>query len=183
MTTKKSLYNIVAWGLALAITSIAQVRGVEINSAAPDFRVKSGNDQELTLAMLQGKVTTLFYETKELVEKNRPLKSALKELYLAQPERLKQDWARVPIIDCDSAAWPITQIWQYKLKENSKKEGITIYGDWDGKFRAEYEMQPNESNVVIIDRQGKVRYCASGTIASEEMQRIVDLVRSLLQER
>jgi predicted transcriptional regulator len=183
MTARKSLLDIVALGLALVIACVAQVGGVEINSAAPAFRIKAGNDQELTLAMLPGKVITLFYETKDVVEKNRPLKTALKELYLAQPQGLQQDWARIPVIDCASAAWPITQIWQYKLKENSRKEGITIYGDWDGKVRSDYGLQPNESNVVIIDRAGRLRYRASGGIAPEEMQRIVDLVKTLLQER
>lgn len=182
MAAIKSLHCVVFLALLLLSFS-APVRGVELGSAAPSFSIKSGHDQELTMEMLQGKVITLFYETKETVGKNRPLKSALKDLYQAQPEHFKHQWARIPIIDCSSAVWPITQIWQYKLKENSAKEGITIYGDWDGKVRVEYGLQPNESNVVIIDRKGTVRYCSSGVIGFEERQRIVDLVTSLLQER
>ena len=45
-----------------------------IGSAAPHFRVQSGDDKELTLDMIKGKVTAIFYGTKDIVENDKKLK-------------------------------------------------------------------------------------------------------------
>ena len=39
-----------------------------IGSAAPYFRVQSGDDKELTLDMIRGKVAAIFYENKDIVD-------------------------------------------------------------------------------------------------------------------
>jgi hypothetical protein len=38
-----------------------------IGSTAPCFRVQWGDDRELTLDMIKGKVATIFYENKDIV--------------------------------------------------------------------------------------------------------------------
>lgn len=52
-----------------------------IASAAPYFRVQSGDDEELTLDMIKGKVAAIFYENKEIVDANKRLKDELNKLY------------------------------------------------------------------------------------------------------
>ena len=68
------------------------------------------------------------------------------------------------------------------VKENSKKEGITLYGDWDGKMFTDYGMKDNESNFVIIDKKGFIRSRAAGKIEDEEIKKIIDLLNKLLEE-
>jgi len=155
---------------------------VEVNTKAPFFKVHSGDDQEVTRDILKGKVLSVLYETKEVVEKNRPLKTALKNYYQTMPEDMKTQYARVPVVKCSPASWPIIKIWKYKLKENSKKEGITLYGDWDGKMFTDYGMKDNESNFVIIDKKGFIRYRAAGKIEDEEIKKIIELLKNLLKE-
>jgi len=159
------------------------VYGVEVGTEAPFFKVKSAVGQELTLAMLKGKVITLFYETREVVETNRTLKEALKNFFQHQPGPVEKQFARVPVVNCCQADWPITKVWQYKLHENSEKEGLTIYGDWDGKMFSDYGMKDKESNFVIIDNKGIIRYIASGKIGDEEITRIKDLLNQLVTEQ
>lgn len=48
-----------------------------IDSAAPYFRVQSGDDEELTLDMIKGKVAAIFYENKDIVDANKRLKDEL----------------------------------------------------------------------------------------------------------
>ena len=98
------------------------------------------------------------------------------------PEDMKTRYARVPVVKCFPVSWPIIKIWKYKLNENSKKEGITLYGDWDGKMFADYEMKDNESNFVIIDSKGFIRYRAAGKIEDEEIKKITELLTNLLKE-
>jgi predicted transcriptional regulator len=156
--------------------------GFASNIPAPFFCVRTGDDQELNLDMLKGKVVSVWYETKEVVEKNKTLKNALKNFYLTMPENLKAQYARVPVIKCSPAPWPIIKIWKYKLQENSKREGITLYGDWDGKMFTDCGMKDNESNFVIIDKKGFIRYRAAGQIKDEEIKKIIELLENLLKE-
>jgi hypothetical protein len=41
------------------------------------FRVQSGDDEELTLDMIKGKVAAIFYENKDIVDANKRLKDEL----------------------------------------------------------------------------------------------------------
>jgi predicted transcriptional regulator len=159
------------------------VYGVEVGQEAPFFKVKSADNQELTLTMVKGKVVSLFYESREVTEKNKALKETLKKFFQEQPAAVEEQFARVPVVNCCQANWPITKVWQYKLHENSQKEGLTIYGDWDGKMFTDYGMKDKESNYFIIDKKGRIRYVVSGKIGDEEITRIKDLLNQLVTEQ
>ena len=178
----KKFFILILVGFPLFFPFPFQAYGFEVNTPAPFFCVRTGDDQELNLDILKGKVLSVWYETKEVVEKNKTLKNALKNFYLTMPEDIKTQYARVPVIKCSPASWPIIKIWKYKLKENSKKEGITLYGDWDGKMFTDYGMKDNESNFVIIDKKGFIRYRAAGKIEDEEIKKIIELLKNLLKE-
>ena len=66
-----------------------------IGSPAPYFRVQSGDDKELTLDMIKGKVIAIFYETKDIVENNQRLKDELNKLYYEQTGIVKDVLVRL----------------------------------------------------------------------------------------
>jgi len=164
--------------LILMLCSPCTNAAIDIGTQAPFFSVKSGDDEELTLDMLKSKVAVVFYETKEVVEKNRPLKNALNRL-LRDKILPAGSSVGVAIVDCSSAFWPFTRIWKTRLKENSEKEGLTIYGDWNGKMARAYNMKRGESNVILIDSDGVVVYCHAGKINDDGISRIEQLLKKL----
>ena len=149
---------------------------------APDFQVKSGDNQSLSLNMIRGKVIVLFYESRDAIKKNSPLKDELKRLYVTQPADVQNNIFRLVVIDCSEAFWPQTPIWKSKLKEHSRKEGFTIYGDWDQRMLADYQLKPGDSNFLIIDKQGVIRYAAAHKIDNGQFEQIKDILFSLVQE-
>jgi predicted transcriptional regulator len=46
----------------------------------------------------------------------------------------------------------------------------------------DYGIKDNESNFVIIDKKGFIRYRAAGKIEDEEIKKIIELLKSLLRE-
>jgi hypothetical protein len=60
-----------------------------IGSPAPYFRVQSGDDKELTLDMIKGKVAVIFYQNKDIVDANKRLKDELNMLYYEQDGNCK----------------------------------------------------------------------------------------------
>jgi len=181
--SKKTIFIIMAIFISLSFMGISFGEGLKIGTDAPFFRVKSGEDKELTLDMIKGKAIVIFYETKDVVEKNRQLKDELNKFYNDQPKTVKELIVRLPIINCSGAFWPFTGIWKSKLRDNSKKEGITIYGDWDGKMFSDYKMKDNESNVAVIDKKGMIRYIAPGKVEDEEINKIKELLEELGNEK
>ena len=168
--------------LCLSFTAVSFGDGLEIGTAAPSFQVKSGDDKILTFEMIKGKLIVIFYETTDVVEKNRQLKNELIKIYNEKPDTVKELVMGLPIINCSGSFWPFIGIWKSELRKNSIKEGITIYGDWNGKMNSNYKMKAEESNIVIIDNKGIIRYFVSGKVKDEEIGNIKELLEKLLEE-
>jgi hypothetical protein len=149
---------------------------------APPFVVESGDNHKLTREMILGKVVVLFYESRRVIDKNDELKEELKNLYRCQPEGIKKEIFRLVVIDCSEASPPTLFIWKSKLSSHSRQQGFTIYGDWTRKMLRDYQMQDNDSNFLIIDKQGIIRYSASGRINNGQIPTIKNLLASLVQE-
>jgi hypothetical protein len=156
--------------------------GLPSGKPAPDFQVESADSQKLSLEMLRGKVVVLFYESRHVIRKNIELKNELKRLYREQPADVQKDIFRLVVIDCAEALWPTLPIWKSKLKQHSRKEGFTIYGDWNREMFGAYHMIPEESNFLVIDKHGIIRYAAAGKVDNGQFEKIKNLLFSLVQK-
>ena len=132
--------------------------------------------------MCRGRVVVLFYESRHVIKKNIELKDELTRLYHAQPEGIQRDIFRLVVIDCSEAILPTLPIWKRQLRANSQKEGFTIYGDWNRTMFKEYGMKAEDSNFLIIDKQGIIRYSATGKIDPDQFDRIKELLFTLVQQ-
>ena len=63
-----------------------------------------------------------------------------------------------------------------------RKEGTVIYCDWDGKMSSDYGMKAGVSNVVIIDKSGRIRFLTSGDVTAEEIDDLKRLLIALTRE-
>ncbi len=181
MFRKISLIIVLVLGLGL-ISFESWGAYVLSGKPAPPFVVHSGDNQQLTLDMILGKVVVLFYENRHAIDINDALKTELKNLYRAQPVPVKQEIFRLVVIDCSKATLPTKPIWKSQLSEHSRMQGLTIYGDWDRKMLVDYKLRDNDSNFMIIDKKGIIRYSASGKISNGQFHKIKDLLYSLVEE-
>jgi predicted transcriptional regulator len=144
---------------------------------APSFSLVSGDNKKVSLDMLKGKVVVLFYATRDTVEVNEDLSRYLDALYAAQPQNIQNQIYRLLVVNAMEATAVTT--WKEKLNETSTKLKVTIYGDWTGSMFAAYRMRDNDSNFVIIDKNGVVRFAASGKIANSRFEAIKKLLLEL----
>ena len=174
---------LIPWMLfSTLIFSVSMAEGLEVGRPAPFFRVKSGGGKLITLDSAKGKIIVIFYETKEVLEQNRKLRNELNQSYRELTDTQKTYIVRLPIVNCCDAHWPFTGLWRKRLRESSRKSGVIIYGDWDGTMLSAYGMKGGESNVIIIDKRGIIRYFKSGRIGDAETGRIKNLIERLLLE-
>ncbi len=147
---------------------------------APYFRIESGDGKVLDTKMLRGKVVVLFYESKDILDRSRPLKKALTAFYQEHRKEEQEMILRVPVINCAGAVWPFRGIWKSRLMENSKRVGMTVYGDWDGKMGMSFGMKGDDTNLVIMDKKGLVRYFHTGAVAGEG--ETINVLKKLLKD-
>ena len=160
----------------LAPTGAQAILG--IGEPAPSFSLVSGNNKKLTLDMLRGKVVVLFYATRDTIEVNDALSRYLDTLYAAQPQNIQNQIYRLLVLNAMEATAVTT--WKEKLSETSAKLKVTIYGDWTGGMFAAYRMRDDDSNFVIIDKKGIVRFAASGKIPNSRFEAIKKLLLELV---
>lgn len=177
---KQAMAKSVLIAAALLVWSLAPTGAQAILSTsepAPSFSLVSGDNKKVTLDMLKGKVVALFYATRETVNVNDELQHYLDTLYAAQPQNIQNQIFRLLVLNTMEAT--SLTAWKEKLSETSTKLGITIYGDWSGGMFAAYRMRDNDSNFIIIDKKGIVRFAASGKIANSRFEAIKKLLLAL----
>jgi hypothetical protein len=148
---------------------------------APPFSLVSGDNKKLTLDMLSGKIVVLFYATRVTVNVNDALQHYLDALYDTQPKNIQNQIFRLLVVNAMEAT-DLTA-WKEKLRETSAKLKITCYGDWTGDMFAAYRMRDNDSNFIIIDKRGIVRFAASGRIDNSRFEAIKKLLLDLTAGR
>ncbi|MBU1276421.1 MAG: peroxiredoxin family protein [Proteobacteria bacterium] len=156
--------KMIGLGLVAALwVGTALAGSLAVGQAAPEFSVRSGDGQVLTLADLKGKVAVVFYEGRDQVEYGRALKDYLNRLFAAQPPDTRKSVVRVAVVDCSPANWLTKGFWADGLKEASQKEGLTVYGDWDGAMRRAYGLPEDGSSFLVVGPGGEIRYLARDT--------------------
>jgi hypothetical protein len=148
---------------------------------APSFSLVSGDNKKLTLDMLSGKIAVLFYATRDTVHVNDDLQHYLDALYDTQPKNIQNEIFRLLVVNAMEAT-SLTD-WKAKLVETSAKLKITCYGDWTGGMFTAYRMRNNDSNFIIIDKKGIVRFAASGRIDNSRFEAIKKLLLELVAGR
>jgi len=147
--------------------------------AAP-FRIAAGDGSILTLEDLSGKIVICFYETRHTKDKNNALKDELRKFTDQLSEKEKDSLYVLPVVDCSGASRLFIGKWKESLVRESEEAGYTVYGDWDGKMRDDYNFLRNEANFALIDPGGSVRYLTHGLIEEREISLILRKVRSLM---
>ena len=105
-----------------------------------------------------------------------------RHLYSKQSNTVKELVVRLPVIDCSEAARLIRWFWKIKLREYSRREGMRIYCDWNGKMWSDYKMKGDVSNVVLIDKVGKIRIGSAGEVQAAQINGIMELLKALVKE-
>ena len=66
-----------------------------------------------------------------------------------------------------------------RLRQKSVKEGLIVYGDWNGRMKRHFGFRDEVSNFLIIDRKGIIRYYHSGRVSENSYGKIKNLLHKL----
>ena len=77
--------------------------------------------------------------------------------------------------------WPAKGLVRDAIKDESRKQGTTIFCDWTGAFRGAYQLRRGVSNVVLIGRDGRVLFAAEGAVTVPERKRLFSLLKEQVE--
>ena len=145
--------------------------------AAPNARIEDADGRALELKAFKGKPILIVYEDKDSAGQNQLLKDALSKL--AKGDRYKTAVVLAAVADVSAYDfWPVKGFVKDAIREESRKQGTTIYCDWSGAFRGAYRLRPGVSSVVLVGRDGHVLFAVEGAASAEQRQRLVSLLKA-----
>lgn len=148
----------------------------EVGAIRSTGTVMDADDHPLDLRSINGKPILVLYEDKDSATMNAPLKAELARL--AKGDRYKTAVALVPVADVQGFDfWPIRGFVKDSIRSESKKVGATIYCDWDGAFQRASKLKRGTSSVVLIGRNARVLFAASGALTKEQRDLLIELLR------
>ncbi len=168
--------------ILLTFTSMFAYSLVNKGQKAPFFKVMSGYEKWVNSNTFKGKVIVGFYETRDLIELNRPLKTILNNFYYKNKPLSVKFSARLAVVDATGANFLTRWIWRRKLRNASVKEKMIIYGDWDGSMRKSFGFPEDKAIFFIIDKKGYIIYFHIGRVPKIQYKKILLIIEKKVLE-
>ncbi len=148
----------------LPLSAVSQ----SVKTKAPDFSLPDQRDHLVTLSTFEGKVVILVASDKEGMKQNPAWRKGIVDRYGDRVVRQGvADVRKVPFFLKGS------------YKRDFQKDPESIILDWKGDIFKTYGFAENVSNIVLIDKNGFIRYRHSGDAdpgAIDELFREIDRV-------
>jgi hypothetical protein len=164
---------------ALAVTLVTGGARAQQPSGAMDATLKRSDGKAVRLSHWRGKPVILFYEDKESVRLNAPLKERLFELAGAHG-LMDSAWV-VAVANLEKFNFfPARQIALSYVQDEEKKAGVPILVDLEGTLgAAPWKLPTKTSNVLLLDAEGNVLYRHSGRMTDKEVEVFLTLLAQL----
>lgn len=146
---------------------------------APNATIEDADGRVSELKAFHGKPILIVYEDRDSATQNQSLKADLAKLARGDGYRARIALAAV----ADVSSWdffPAKGLVKDAIRDESRKQGTTIYCDWTGAFRSAFRLRRGVSNVVLVSKDGRVLFTAEGSVPAEQRRRLVSLLREQL---
>ncbi|MBK8253178.1 MAG: hypothetical protein IPK82_10990 [Polyangiaceae bacterium] len=158
-------------------TSLSALALPKIGDDAPLGKVEDADGKTLETKSLKGKPVLIVYEDRDSATQNEKLKKELS--VLAKGDKYKSKVALAAVADVSSYDfWPAKGFVKDAIREESKKQGTTIYCDWNASFRKAFKLTKGKSSIVLIGKDNKVLFAGEGSLSDADRKKLVDLLKS-----
>jgi hypothetical protein len=153
-----------------------------LGERVPPARLVDPDGRSLDIGALRGKPALIFYEDRGSAEQNAPLKFELAEL--ARDPGRRAAVAALGVADVSAyAGWLLRGFARKEVRRHAREAGVPVYCDWDGSFRRAYRLRRGLSNVMLLDRDGRVLFAAAGPLRPDQRARLRELLEAEVSRR
>ena len=156
-----------------------------LGQAAPgavDFSLPTTSGRDRNLSQFRGKVVVLFYETRGTITQNQHVKDAM-------GVRFNRDRAlanRFTLIAACNVAEYNSRPSQYFAREAittvARSQRIELWLDWNRTLIQRLGLRDGTSNIVLVDKLGRIRERNWGRVADANVNALLDRMIALGNE-
>ncbi|CAB5657469.1 YtfJ family protein [Providencia hangzhouensis] len=175
----------------LGVSAVASAANIQLNQSVPAVSV---TDKGELVMNNDGKLDYQPWKSQQLVGKVRTIqhiagRSSAKELNAPLVEAIKQakfphdSYQTTTIINTDDAIFG-TGVFVKNSVEDSKKEFpySQFIVDSEGTVKNAWGLKPESSAIIVLDNQGKVLFFKDGELNTQEIQKVISLLVSSLNQ-
>jgi hypothetical protein len=139
-----------------------------IGAKAPEFFLMDQFDKPVSIRQLEGNIVVLIASDKEGSMQNDAWKDAILGKFKGKV---------LPLGVADLRSVPF--FLKSRIKKDFQKHPDSVLLDWDGVVFIAYLLTKKVSNVILIDRNGRVRYLYAGPIETGARDRLFREIEAL----
>jgi hypothetical protein len=143
---------------------------------AANARLEDADDHGFELKALKGKPFVIVYDDTTSASTSEAFRREF--LKLAKSAPYKSTIGVVLVGDVSSYDyWPAKGIVKNAVREETRKQGTTVYCDWTAGLRTAYRFRRGVSNVVLVGRDGRVAFASEGVPTGAAQKRFYETLR------
>lgn len=168
--------------MAVCLSSTVAHALPDVGASLPVAHLVDSNDNRFELQSARGRPILVVYEDKDSAHVNDAFKAELSRL--ARSGKYKSSVTLVPVADVRRYdQWPIRGFVKDAVRDESRKQGTSIYCDWSGEFSRALSLQTGTSSIVLFGRNGRVLFSKAGQLTAGEIQQVIALLRAEVEGR
>jgi hypothetical protein len=181
------------WSVAVGAIASVLMGGAVLGQQAPqgtpapagpavDFSLPTTAGRDRSAAQLRGKVIVLFYETRGTITLNQHVKDAMGARF-NRDRSLINRFALVAACNvAEYNSWPSQYFAREAISAVARSQRIELWLDWNRTLIQRLGLRDGTSNIVLIDRQGRVRERLYGRVTDGGVGPLLDRMIALGNE-
>lgn len=168
---------------AAVVVSSAQDVPAEppVLSAPANFVLEETSGRMRSLTEVRGRVVVVFYEDREHTDDNREMKLTLHRFL--EDNGLRGRVTTYGVANVAGIDGVVRDLARSAIRAIAERNGIQILLDWSGALqRAPFDFPAIGSTIALFDREGCLRYRATGPHTAERRTAFFRTLRRLLRE-
>ncbi|MCW9709304.1 YtfJ family protein [Avibacterium sp. 21-586] len=176
--------------ILLFTSTVSYAHNIQLNTDLPNVIVSQKGEliiknqdisyQPWQASQLKGKVRVLQHIAgrSAVKEKNLPLMEAIKK------QKFNSElYQTTNIINSDDAIFGTGAFVVSSVKEAKVQNPYSqVVLDEKGMVKNTWHLKEKESLIIVLDRNGKVKFVQEGKLSSEQIQQIIRLIQSLIKK-
>jgi hypothetical protein len=153
-----------------------------VTGPAIDFTLPTTAGRDRSVSHYRGKVVVLFYETRGTITQNQHVKDAMGQRFNAD-HSLAHRFALIAACNvAEYNSWPAQYFAREAISAVARAQRIELWLDWQRTLISQLSLRDQSSNIVLIDKQGRVRSRRAGRVADNLVQPLINEMLTLAQE-
>ncbi|MBL8682065.1 MAG: hypothetical protein JNK05_23055 [Myxococcales bacterium] len=167
---------------SLTAASLLAPNAVLAQAAPVDFTLPTTSGRDRAVSQFRGKVVVLFYETRGTITQNQHVKDAMGARF-NRDRTLANRFSLIAACNvAEYNSWPSQYFAREAITTVARSQRIELWLDWNRTLIQRLGLRDGTSNIVLIDKLGRIRERNWGRVADANVNALLDRMIALGNE-